>query len=115
MGFAKLLSGALTGIDAFRVEIEADVSRSGDPQIIVVGLPDATVRESHHRVSTAIANAGFRPYDGRVTVNLAPADVHKDGTLLDLPIAMAILLASGEVRLDGASRRPRPGRQRMAS
>ena len=109
MGFAKLLSGALTGIDAFRVEIEADVSRSGDPQIIVVGLPDATVRESHHRVSTAIANAGFRPYDGRVTVNLAPADVHKDGTLLDLPIAMAILLASGEVRLDGASRRQRPG------
>ena len=109
MALAKLLSGALNGIGALRVEIEADVSRTGDPQIVVVGLPDAAVKESHHRVSTAIANSGFRPFEGRTTVNLAPADVHKDGSLFDLPIALAILVASGEVPLDGSRRRRRPG------
>ena len=95
MGFAKLLSGAVNGMEAIPVEIEADASRTGDPQMVIVGLPDATVRESQHRVSTAISNSGYAAFDGRVTVNLAPADIRKDGSLFDLPIALAVLLASG--------------------
>lgn len=95
MGLSKLLSGAVNGIEAIPVEIEADASRVGDPQMVIVGLPDASVRESQHRVSTAISNSGFATFDGRITVNLAPADVRKDGSLFDLPIALAVLMASG--------------------
>lgn len=93
---ARLRSGALTGISAVPVFVEAFVSHSGDPQTVIVGLPDASVRESQHRVSSAIVNAGYDPFGGRVTVNLAPADVHKEGSLFDLPIAIAIILASGD-------------------
>lgn len=96
MGFAKLRSGALSGIEAIPVRIEADVSLRGDPQTVIVGLPDASVRESQHRVWTAIANSGFDSVRGRATVNLAPADVRKDGSLFDLPIAVALLLATGQ-------------------
>ena len=102
MGFAKLRSGALSGIDAIPVRIEADVSRRGDPQTVIVGLPDAAVKESQHRVWTAIANSGYGDLRGRTTVNLAPADVHKDGSLFDLPIAVALLLATRQD--DGADR-----------
>lgn len=101
MGFAKLLSGAVNGMEAIPVEIEADASRTGDPQMVIVGLPDATVRESQHRVSTAISNSGYAAFDGRVTVNLAPADIRKDGSLFDLPIALAVLLASGALNPPG--------------
>lgn len=94
MGFAKLRSGALSGIDAIPVRIEADVSRRGDPQTVIVGLPDAAVKESQHRVWTAIANSGYGDLRGHTTVNLAPADVRKDGSLFDLPIAVALLLAT---------------------
>ena len=75
--FARLLSGTVSGIDALLVEVEVDVSRTGDPQVVVVGLLDAAVKESHHRVATALANSGFEPSRGRVVVNLAPADIHK--------------------------------------
>ena len=71
----RLLSGALGGIEAVPVSVEADVSRSGDPQMVVVGLPDASVKESRDRVAAAMAHAGFEPFRGRVTVNLAPADL----------------------------------------
>ena len=98
----------LLGIDGFIVTVECH-STKALPGFEMVGLPDAAVKESHHRVSTAIANSGFRPFEGRTTVNLAPADVHKDGSLFDLPIALAILVASGEVPLDGSRRRRRPG------
>ena len=94
--FARLVSGAVDGIDALRIDVEVDSSRTGDPQIVVVGLPDAGVKESHHRVSTALANSGFEPFRGRTVVNLAPADVHKDGSLFDLPIALAMLIAAGD-------------------
>lgn len=109
MGLCRLRSGALTGIDAIPVDIEADASRMGDPQIVIVGLPDATVRESRDRVSTAISNSGYAPFEGRITVNLAPADVKKDGSLFDLPIAVAILAASDEISLSGESRHHLPG------
>ena len=87
--FARLLSGAVAGIDALRIDVEVDVSRTGDPQIVVVGLPDAGVKESHHRVSTALANSGFDPFRGRIVVNLAPADVHKDGSLFEAEISVS--------------------------
>ena len=107
--FARLLSGAVSGIDALRIDVEVDVSRTGDPQIVIVGLPDAGVRESHHRVATALANSGFGPFRGRIVVNLAPADVHKDGSLFDLPIALGMLLASDAVSAGRPARRSRPG------
>ena len=110
--FARLLSGAVSGIDALRIDVEVDVSRTGDPQTVVVGLPDAGVRESRHRVETALSNSGFEPFRGRVVVNLAPADVHKDGSLFDLPIALAMLIASRAVVPGRPARRSRPGRSR---
>ncbi len=113
MHLATVHSGAVTGIEALPVVIEADVSRSGDPQMVIVGLPDASVREARDRVQTAISNSGYEPFRGRITVNLAPADLKKDGTLFDLPIALGVLLASGE----DASPRPRssaPGAQALA-
>ena len=94
MGFAKLRSAALAGIEAIPVRIEADVSQRGDPATVIVGLPDTAVRESQHRVWTAIANSGFGSLRGHTTVNLAPADIRKDGSLFDLPIAVALLLAT---------------------
>ena len=100
MSLAKVHSGAISGVDAFAVEIEVNVSHSGDPQIVTVGLPDAAVKESQHRVSTAITNSGYQPFVGRITVNLAPADVRKEGPLFDLPIALGILVASEELELD---------------
>ena len=93
---SRLLSGALGGIEAVPVFVEANLSRTGDPQTVVVGLPDSSVKESRDRVATALANSGFDPYRGRVTVNLAPADLKKEGSHFDLPIALAILLAAGE-------------------
>ena len=109
MPLAKIMSGAISGIDAFPVEIETDVGNSGDPQIVTVGLPDAAVRESQHRVSTAMTNCGYEPFLGRITVNLAPADIRKEGPFFDLPIAMGILIASGAVDMEGTNRRRRPG------
>lgn len=93
---SRLLSGALGGIEAVPVSVEADVSRSGDPQMVVVGLPDSSVKESRDRIAAAVANSGFEPFRGRTTVNLAPADLRKEGSHFDLPIALAILLAAGE-------------------
>ena len=109
MALAKIISGAVFGIEAFPVEIETDVGMSGDPQIVTVGLPDAAVRESQYRVSSAITNCGYEPFIGRVTVNLAPADIRKEGPFFDLPIAMGILVASGAVSMEGDRRRRRPG------
>lgn len=102
MGLAKVQSGAILGVDAFGVEIEVNVSRSGDPQIVTVGLPDAAVKESQHRVSTAIVNSGYLPFVGRTTINLAPANVRKEGPLFDLPIAIGILAASEELEMDAS-------------
>jgi len=117
---SKIFSGAVIGLDAEPIEVEADVT-NGLPATIVVGLPDTAVQESRERVKTAIKNSGSSYPQTRVSVNLAPADVPKLGTHFDLPIALAILSASeqvafdpkgkiflGELSLDGALR-PVPG------
>ena len=91
---AKVLSSAVLGIDAYRVEVEVDIT-SGLPTFTTVGLPETSVKESKERVKSAISNSGYRFPDDRITVNLAPADIKKDGTGFDLPIALGILAATG--------------------
>ncbi len=86
----KVFSAALYGADAIEVEIEVNEG-SGDPKVVLVGLPDAAVKESKDRVTTAIANSGYRWPRGRTTINLAPADIKKEGPSFDLPIALGML------------------------
>lgn len=93
---AQIRSASIQGIDAFPVEVEVD-SGPGPQQIVLVGLPDAAVRESRDRVGTAIVHSGFRFPPGRTTINLAPADIRKEGPSFDLPIAVGILAASRQV------------------
>lgn len=93
---ACVRSAAVFGIDASPVSIEVDVS-FGLPAFTVVGLPDASVRESRDRIRSAIRNSGFEFPQHRIVVNLAPADVRKGGTSFDLPIALGVLAASGMV------------------
>jgi len=93
---SRLHSAAATGIDAVPVEIEVDIS-TGLPTVVMVGLPDAAVRESRDRVKAAVTNSGYRFPNRRLTINLAPAEVTKSGPLYDLPIAIAILAATGDV------------------
>src|SRR5262245_59564124 len=94
---AQVLSAALLGVEAVLVRVEVDVT-AGLPQYATVGLPDSAVRESRERVKTAIRNAGFAFPNDRITVNLAPADLRKEGAAFDLPIALGILAATGCVR-----------------
>ena len=96
MTLAKVHSGAVVGIDGILVDVEVDIG-SGLPAFHIVGLPDAAVQEAKERVRAAIRNAGFEFPLRRITVNLAPADVRKQGPLYDLPIAVAILVASRQV------------------
>ncbi len=93
---ASLLSATVFGVDACTVHVEVDVS-FGFPSFTMVGLPDASVRESRDRVRSAIRNSGFEFPPHRITVNLAPADVRKAGAAFDLPIALGILAAQGVV------------------
>jgi magnesium chelatase family protein len=95
---ARVRSGALRGIDALIVDVEVDVS-SGLPHTTTVGLPDGAVREAADRLRAALRNAGFTYPHKRVTVNLAPAGVRKEGAAFDLPIALGILAAEGGVPL----------------
>lgn len=111
---ARVLSSAVIGIDAFLVEVEVDIT-SGLPTFTTVGLPEASVKESKERVKSAISNSGYTFPDDRITVNLAPAHIKKEGTGFDLPIALGILTATqiisqniiskylvlGELSLDG--------------
>ena len=98
---ARVLSAALVGIEAALVRVEVDVA-SGLPAFTTVGLPDSAVRESRERVRAAIRNAGYAfPLD-RITVNLAPADLRKEGASFDLPIALGILTATGCIRRERA-------------
>ena len=90
---ARVLSAALVGIEAALVSVEVDVA-SGLPVHTTVGLPDSAVRESRERVRTAIRNAGYDCPNARITVNLAPADLRKEGASFDLPIALGILTAT---------------------
>ena len=92
---AKVLSAAVLGIDAYIVKVEAHLE-GNLPYFATVGLPDGAVRESKERVQAAIKNSGFRYPIKRITVNLAPADVKKEGAAFDLPIAIGILAATGQ-------------------
>ena len=114
---AKVCSAAVNGIEAYPVEVEVNAGW-GDTIVVIVGLPDAAVKESRDRVSTAITNSAFKFPMGRTTINLAPADVKKEGPSFDLPIAIGMLAASeqfeseqlenfvmvGELALTGAVR-----------
>ena len=115
--FARVISLGLFGMDAFAVEVEADISQ-GLPKFDVVGLPDTAVSESRDRVRAAIKNSGLDFPVSRITINLAPADVRKEGPVYDLPILLALLKATrqldadldgmafmGELSLSGAVRR----------
>lgn len=111
----KIISSSILGVDSFSVDVEVDIS-AGLPQFSTVGLPDTAVRESRDRIKSAIKNSGYRFPKHRVTVNLAPADIRKEGTGFDLPIAAGILTAEeiieasklddymiiGELSLDGS-------------
>jgi magnesium chelatase family protein len=96
---AKVCSAAVNGIEAFPVEVEVD-SGWGQTLIVLVGLPDAAVRESRDRVTTALGNSGFKFPMGRTTINLAPADVKKEGPSFDLPIALGVLAATEQLETD---------------
>jgi len=93
---SQVYSGTVYGVEAYSVEIEVNAGH-GDPQVVIVGLPDAAVKESKDRVYTAIVNSGFKPHIGRTTVNLAPADRKKEGPSFDLPIAIGMLAAAEEI------------------
>ncbi len=101
MALAKALSAAVHGIDAYVVEVEVDVGRGLAGQFPIVGLPDSSVQEARERVRAAIRNTGLMFPDRRIIVNLAPADVRKEGPGLDLPIAAGLLAASGQVEMAG--------------
>lgn len=114
---AKVYSCATVGLDGVLVEVEVDSGPGGQPGVVVVGLPDTAVQESRERVRSAIRNSGARFPLGKVTINLAPADIRKEGPAYDLPIALGVLIASnnvfaevddavfiGELSLDGGLR-----------
>lgn len=116
---AKIFSAAILGLEGEIVEVEVDVLSSGLHRFTLVGLPDTSIKESRDRVSSAIKNSGFKPphHCGRITVNLAPADLQKNGPVYDVPIILSFLIATnqlsfdvykklfvGEVALDGAIR-----------
>ena len=100
---AKVLSSAVLGVDAYVVEVEVDITM-GLPAFATVGLPDGAVRESKDRVKSAIKNSGYRFPPHRITVNLAPADIKKEGAGFDLPMAIGILAATGLVDREELSR-----------
>lgn len=102
---AKCCSAALTGLDANLVETEANCSGRGTQTAVsIVGLPDAAVRESRDRVWSALASSGFMPPEGLTVINLAPADLKKEGSSFDLPIAVTVLAASGLIPKDAPAR-----------
>ncbi len=96
---SKVLSGAVLGIDAYLVEVEVDIA-FGFPQFSTVGLPEGAVKESKERVKAAIKNCGYDFPQKKITVNLAPADIRKEGSAFDLPIAIGILSATGLIEAE---------------
>lgn len=94
--YASLLGSSVSGIDGISIAVEADIA-SGLPQVNLVGLPDSAIRESSERVRAAIRNCGFQFPMSRITINLAPADLRKEGSAFDLTIAAAILVASEQL------------------
>ena len=97
--FATVKSIGLFGMESYMIEVEADVSR-GLPGFDIVGLPDVAVKEARDRVRSAIKNSGFQFPNSKITVNLAPADLKKIGSAYDLPIALALLIASAQIKVN---------------
>jgi len=95
---ATIASAALQGIDAEVVHVEVNAGEVGEPKLFIVGLPDAAVKESGDRVWAALNNTGFRPPRTRTTINLAPGHLRKEGPCYDLPIALGILAATGQLK-----------------
>jgi magnesium chelatase family protein len=100
---AKVLAGAPLGIDAYPVEVEVDIAQ-GLPQFATVGLPEGAVKESKDRIKSAIKNSGYDFPTRRITINLAPADIRKDGTAFDLPMAIGLLTATGVIPAEQSGR-----------
>jgi magnesium chelatase family protein len=96
---AKLNAFAVAGIDAVPVEVEVDVA-AGSAKTILVGLPELAVRESIHRIERALANLGYHRPTGRTVINLAPADLRKEAGAFDLPIALGLIVATGQLKPD---------------
>ncbi len=94
----KIKTFSLLGIDAVPVDVEVDVALGSLPKVTLVGLPEAAVRESTHRVTRAIVNSGFRNPMHTIVINLAPADLPKNAAWFDLPISLGILCASGQIQ-----------------
>ncbi|MBF0558564.1 MAG: YifB family Mg chelatase-like AAA ATPase [Nitrospirae bacterium] len=97
---SKVLSAHVVGIDAHLIEVEVDISAKGLPHFSIVGLPDAAVKESRDRIRAALKNIGFNFPLKQITVNLAPADLKKEGSSFDLPIAVGIIAAEGVIATD---------------
>jgi magnesium chelatase family protein len=97
---ATIASASLQGIDAELVQVEVNANESGEPKLILVGLPDAAVKESDDRVFSALGNSGFQTLRARTTINLAPGHLRKEGPIYDLPIALAFLVATGQLRTE---------------
>ena len=97
---AVTTSGSLQGIEAYPVTVEVNNEEKGDPRMVIVGLPDAAVKESLDRVCSALRNSGFRLPQTRTTINLAPGDLRKEGPFFDLAIALGILGATGQLPPD---------------
>ena len=97
---SQLRTFALLGIDAVPVDVEVDTSPAQQPKTVIVGLPEAAVRESIHRIERALVNLGYRLPYGRTVINLAPADLRKDAGAFDLPIALGLLSAMGQIAAD---------------
>ncbi len=99
---SKILSSAVVGLSGAIVEVEVDVLSSGLHAFTIVGLPDTSVKESRDRVSSALKNSGFDPphFHGRITVNLAPADLQKSSPIYDVPVALGFLIATGQLTCD---------------
>ena len=94
---ARVNSGAIIGVEALPVQIEVNAGERGEPRTFIVGLPDTAVKESLNRVSSALANSGFVMPLTKMTINLAPGDIRKEGPIYDLPISLGILAATGEL------------------
>jgi magnesium chelatase family protein len=92
----EIISATHNGLDGILINVEVDINK-GMPSFSIVGLPDASIKESKERVRSAIVNSGFDFPLGRITINLAPADIKKIGSLLDLPIALGILMKSNQI------------------
>jgi magnesium chelatase family protein len=97
---ATIHSAALQGIEAEHVLVEVNTGEAGPPVLILVGLPDAAVKESEDRVFSALNNSGFHMPRSRTTINLAPGDIRKEGPIYDLPIALGVLRATGQLAVD---------------